>query len=191
VEAREASEGVKVNNGKLPTHQLKFHGHTHNIASSLYASNGKVQCVYCNGEHYSASCEKVHGLKEHRKFLLKSGRYFNCLKNNHKSKDCSSKRNCSYCHKHHHQSICKMHLSSPTDTHETTETSSNLSNTTVPLQNTTDVTSTANHAKSKPTVLLQTAQAIASNNCSQLSRPVHILFDNGSQRSYITENLHT
>ena len=64
VEAREASEGVKVSHGKLPTHQLKFHGHTHNTASSLYASNGKVQHVYCNGEHYSASCERVHGLKK-------------------------------------------------------------------------------------------------------------------------------
>ena len=64
VEAREASEGVKVNHGKLPTHQLKFHGHMHHTASSLYASNGKVQCVYCNGDHYSASCEKVHELKE-------------------------------------------------------------------------------------------------------------------------------
>jgi len=53
------------------------------------------------------------------------------------------------------------------------------------------ITSTANHAKSKPTVLLQTAQAIASNNCSQLSRPVCILYDNGSQRSYIIENFRT
>jgi len=42
-----------------------------------------------------------------------------------------------------------------------------------------------------PPALLQTAQAIATNNCSQLSRPVRILFDNGSQRSYITENLRT
>jgi len=46
VEAREASEGVKVEYGKLPTHQLKFYGHTHNTASSLSASNGKVQYVY-------------------------------------------------------------------------------------------------------------------------------------------------
>jgi len=165
--------------------QLKFHSHTHNTASSLYA--GKVQCVYCNGEHYSASCERVHELKECRELLLKSGCCFNCLKNNHKSKDCSSQRNCRYCHKRYHQSICEMHLSSPTDIHETTETS-------VPIPNTPDVTSTtstANHAKSKPTALLQTAQAIASKNCSQLSRPVCILFNNGSQRSYITENLCT
>jgi len=124
VEAREASEGVKVSHGKLPNHQVRFHGHMHNTASSLYAGNGKVQCVYCNGEHYSASCEKVRGLKERRELLLKSGRCFNCLKNNHKSKDCSSQRNCRYCHKCHHQSICETHLSSSIDPQEPTETTS-------------------------------------------------------------------
>ena len=169
---------------------MKFHGHTHNTASSLYAGNGKVQCVYCNGEHYSASCERVCGLKECRELLLKSGRCFNCLKNNHKSKDCSSQRNCRHCHKCHHQSICETYLSSSTTTQEPTETASNLSNTTAP-QDTTSTTSTANHTKGKSTVLLQTAQAITSNNCSQLSSLVRILFDNGSQRYHITENLHT
>ena len=122
---------------------------------------------------------------------MRSGRCFNCLKNNHKSKDCSSQRNCRRCHNRHHQSICETHLSSSTTPQEPTETSSNLSNTTAP-QDVTSTTGTANHhAKGKSTVLLQTAQAIASNSCSQLSRPVRILFDNGSQRSYITKNLCT
>ena len=61
---------------------MKFHGHTHNTASSLYAGNGKVQCVYCNGEHYLASCERVRGLKERRELLLRSGHCFNCLNTN-------------------------------------------------------------------------------------------------------------
>ena len=42
---------------------------------------------------------------------------------------------------------------------------------------------------SKGTVLLQTASAIARNEDSTKSTRVKILFDNGSQRSYVTDNL--
>ena len=42
---------------------------------------------------------------------------------------------------------------------------------------------------SKGTVLLQTASAIAKNEDSTKSTRVKILFDNGSQRSYVTDNL--
>ena len=27
--------------------------------NSLVTNEGKIRCVYCNGEHYSASCETV------------------------------------------------------------------------------------------------------------------------------------
>ena len=42
---------------------------------------------------------------------------------------------------------------------------------------------------SKGTVLLQTASAIARNEGSAKSTRVKFLFDNGSQRSYVTDNL--
>ena len=42
---------------------------------------------------------------------------------------------------------------------------------------------------SKGTVLLQTASVIARNEDSTKSTRVKILFDNGSQRSYVTDNL--
>ena len=42
---------------------------------------------------------------------------------------------------------------------------------------------------SKGTVLLQTASAIARNEDSAKSTRVKFLFDNGSQRSYVTDNL--
>ena len=42
---------------------------------------------------------------------------------------------------------------------------------------------------SKGTVLLQTASAIARNEDSTKSTRVKILFDNGSERSYVTDNL--
>lgn len=39
------------------------------------------------------------------------------------------------------------------------------------------------------TVLLQTAQAVTLHKTGKISTPVRILFDTGSQRSYVTENL--
>ena len=45
-----------------------------------------------------------------------------------------------------------------------------------------------NNVKAKGSVLLQTATAIASNEDRSKSVAVSILFDNGSQRSYVTDN---
>jgi len=48
---------------------------------------------------------------------------------------------------------------------------------------------TINTVKSKQLVLLQTARAEATNGSETRVENVRILFDNGSQRSYITESL--
>ena len=50
-------------------------------------------------------------------------------------------------------------------------------------------TATANYVKAKGSVLLQTATAIATNEDPLKSVAVRILFDSGSQQSYITDNL--
>lgn len=47
----------------------------------------------------------------------------------------------------------------------------------------------SNTAKNGKTVLLQTAQGIALNPDNGRSQPVRILFDNGSQRSYVADEL--
>ena len=130
----------------------------------------------CGKDHYSASCDKITSIKERKDMLLKAGQCFTCLRTNHKSWDCSSSWNCWLCHRRRHrrhlQSICESQpeSSSPNAEHST-------------------VTNTANSIKGKGTILLQTAQAIATNNTSHISKSVRVLFDNGSQRSYITEQL--
>ena len=55
VEAREASESVKVNPQR--NQNVGFsHKSSHHTANSLYAGSGKVQCVHCSEDHFSASC---------------------------------------------------------------------------------------------------------------------------------------
>ena len=97
VEAREASESVKVN----PQHNQNVgfsHKSSHYTANSLYAGSGKVQCVYCSEDHFSASCPKVSSVSKRKEILLKSGRCFTCLRSTHKSRECSSTKSCRYCH---------------------------------------------------------------------------------------------
>lgn len=112
-------------------------------------------------------------MKERRDILLKMGRCFNCLKTNHKVKDCCNTRTCCTCGKRHHQSICD-HQKQPSNSKLETPRESPTLNSLV---------------KEKRTVLLQTAQAIAVNPATNCEQPVRILLDNGSQCSYITNEL--
>ena len=81
VEAREASEGAKLRPPKHPpvtrSHRPTM-GHNIPYASALVTNEFKLQCAYCEGAHYSASCCKVRSLKKRREILLKTGKCFNC-----------------------------------------------------------------------------------------------------------------
>lgn len=51
------------------------------------------------------------------------------------------------------------------------------------------VANTSNKSRGGKLVLLQTARALAANESTGRSANVHILFDTGSQRSYVTDSL--
>ena len=66
----------------------------------------RINCAYCNGLHYSASCEKVKDPETRRQILGQSGRCFICLRKGHQAKSCTSTKGCRHCQRKHHQSIC-------------------------------------------------------------------------------------
>ena len=108
VEAREASEGVKINPQRNQNTGFNQRSHaSHHTASSLYAGSKRVQCAFCNEEHFSASCQKVTRVSKRKEILLKYDRCFTCLKPNHKLRECNSTKTCRHCHRKHHQSICE------------------------------------------------------------------------------------
>ena len=190
VEAREASEGTKVTQGqpKPPLHTYKPSRELPS-AATLLSNEFRLRCAYCDGPHFSASCSIVNSVWERRNILLRSGKCFNCLKSNHKVKDCHSRHTCHTCHKRHHQSICDLlvdKLSIPVIQQDSSTNQSNKA----PVSNTTDTTSlNVTTSRSKGTILLQTAQVMAVNPVTGKHQKIRILFDNGSQRSYITESL--
>ena len=110
---------------------------------------------------------------------MKERRCLKCLAPGHIASSCQNEKVCRHCKQRgHHQSICPT--LSPCDSSETkrNQPEGDITNTT-----------TTNTVRNKGTVLLQTAKGIAFNEDNSKSSHVRILFDNGSQRSYITSNL--
>jgi hypothetical protein len=187
IEVREASERIKTNdNNKLRPSNRPNYG----SASALTTRSGesfKLQCVYCKGEHYSASCETIKNVRERKDILRQSGRCFNCIRKGHQLKECPVSKHCRHCNKRHHQSICfsvressKEDKPGGEDAQRKRDDDKSKNESTV---------TTASMPGNKGKVLLQTAKAQAYNEEGSTSVKVRILFDNDSQRTYITNNL--
>ena len=173
VEARETSGQVKTSENDrkpIPT------------ASALFVkqNGGKniPRCVYCQELHYSASYEKVQNLVQRKEILMKERRRLKGLAPGHIASSCQNEKVCRHCKQGgHHQSSTL----SPCDRNErkSNQPEGDINNTT-----------TTNTVTNKGTVLLQRAKpSIAFNKDNSKSSHVRILFDNGSQRSYITSNV--
>ncbi|XP_046863237.1 uncharacterized protein LOC124456982 [Xenia sp. Carnegie-2017] len=149
------------------------------------AHSFKVKCVYCQGSHYSASCEEVKGREARVKILRDSNRCFICLKKGHQANKCIVTRKCRHCSGRHHQSICSY----PATNSQGVQNEKAIDNT-YPQKVSEGVnspTTTAVTRTVKGSVLLQTARALVSNGSKSV--PARILFDTGSQRSYIRRSL--
>ena len=209
VEAREISDGIKVTpeKTKMAPHKPQTYGSAAALVANGQSPVNKIQCVYCSGNHFSASCTKTSEVQARLEILKRDRRCFVCLKKGHRSNQCSNQRGCRRCSGRHHQSICNqlnskinpdMQESAATrrgiegvdgnqknqEVHNQSETP-NPNTHTVHVQGTTTTTSTDDKGK----VMLQTATAIATNEDGSKSARVKILFDSGSQRSYITNSL--
>ena len=154
VQARETSEGVKILTPRPVIPPRIPSNHNNPTSSSLVTnSNPAVKCVYCGEVRYSAACKKVVNVKERKEILKRLGRCYNCLKPNHRLRDCESHRNCRYCHHKHHQSLCE---SRPAD-----KSDDNTVEQGTPTQDTT--VNTSNSVEGRQLVLLQTPRAEATN----------------------------
>ena len=191
VEAIEVSENVKITedrNQKSPPYQNK--NPKYPTANSLVTKDDQtakkkpeIRCVYCNDLHYSASCWRVTDPNHRRSILIESKRCFKCLFPGHQIKDCRGSRNCRNCGGRHHQSICLGGY------RETRLADNNTNNEEATSLGRTTTTATTSTKRAKGSILLQTATAIATNEDRSKSVPVRILFDNGSQRSYVIDHI--
>ena len=161
-------------------------------AATLFTgeSTRSITCSYCRGEHTSANCHVVTDRAKRRQELRKQGRCFRCLKKDHVAKDCTSAKVCPKCSGRHHVSLCEESQArqSSEGKNSVPQTSS-----TAPPQTReagTGNTATTNfHVSSYDSILLQTAQAIVQSPQSNANMRIRVIFDSGSQRSYITQHV--
>ena len=141
----------------------------HQQQGNVRANRRSKQCMYCkNDGHAPSQCPNVTDVESRVAILREGARCFVCLQPGHVSRFCRKEYQCRKCTKRHHISICKE---VPTDVRRTTTTF---------------------NSNSEKEVQLQTGRAYVYNvddeGCSSFSR---IMFDGGSQRSYVTEKLMT
>ncbi|MEW8544133.1 MAG: DUF1759 domain-containing protein, partial [Candidatus Thiodiazotropha sp.] len=138
-------------------------------------------CRFCNGSHWSDECGRYVTAEERKQRIR--GSCFICLKQGHKTGECGLKKSCYYCKQwnNHHRSLCPrrfgatnregVHLIEELPTEENLSVNENAL------------------LSSGEMVLMQTATADISNPVSGQIQSVRMLFDTGSQRTYITESL--
>ena len=163
--------------------------------SALLTNNPQVACCYCNGSHQSHLCRTVPSAEQRKQCLMRSGRCFICLRKGHRVKDCRSSLRCSSCQSRHHVSICTasrselgMREQQPTQTAVTTSTQCKPPTTQTTRASQPPVLSM--YVATRTPVLLQTAKA----QVFRQGRPsstvnTRIIFDSGSQRSYIVSRI--
>ena len=170
-------------------------------AALLTGSPGTIPtCYYCQQAHRTYECKNVKSIDERRRILREAGRCFVCLRKGHIGYQCPSTGRCSQCRGRHHTSICagqKLTPAEPNPRQSGTSTGGATPTTTTlaagrnpaaaPFQ---PSTSTALWADGRNAILLQTAQTTAFNLATpERSCNVRIVFDSGSQRSYVTEQV--
>ena len=107
--------------------------------------------------------------------LRKEGRCFLCLVKGHRVTQCTVSRRCCHCKRKHHQLICR-------ETEDQVAGNNSEGTITTNMANPSNVTP-------KCRVFLQTARTQACATDNQNLVPVRVLFDGGSERSYVTTDL--
>jgi len=159
-------------------------------------------CVFCKGMHKPNSCTTVSCPKQRLAAVKNAGLCFNCLAR-HKVSRCPSKFTCRECHKKHHTSLCQAFTTISETPPQTTPAASTTTEQTVSstLPTSANTVSVTNQSQGKPNTsttsslsaistsvcLLKTA--IANISAGQTTVEGHILFDEGAQRSFITQEL--
>ena len=146
-----------------------------NSSSGGKAPHGDIKCAFCDGGHRSNDCTTYSDADSRMKVVKDKRLCFNCL-GKHPVAKCSSSNRCLKCRRKHHTTICNSRPAGnqPASLPTSSETAVLHSNTTLPDKE----------------VLLKTAIATVTSQ-SHVQTTANILFDEGAQKSFITEQLAT
>ncbi|MCP4479237.1 MAG: DUF1759 domain-containing protein, partial [Planctomycetaceae bacterium] len=156
------------NTGYDRANATKISGTTKAFVAQTRNESRKISCLFCKKEHWASECsEVVKDVKKRKELIANAKRCFRCLRMGHRANQCQSNRVCKICKGPHHPVLC-------TSPENQAESTSNVL---------TATTSTKN------IVLMQTATAFVVNGENGERTKATILFDSGSQKSYVTKDL--
>ena len=170
-------------------------------AASLLATGGSPTCTYCQQPHPSNSCSTVTDKNERKdpEILKRSGRCYICLRKNHVARECKSKIKCFKCDKRHHISICPSNSKikpsppeheaahQPNPHEECPRMQPQGHQRTDQNKEQPQDTHVNMFVNAQSSILLQTARATIYNpKYPSKTSQARLIFDSGSQRSYIT-----
>ncbi|XP_063446844.1 uncharacterized protein LOC134726374 [Mytilus trossulus] len=140
----------------------------------------KKPCIFCQRVHAPLACKTVTEIEARKRIVKEKQTCFNCL-GNHRVADCKSDKTCKNCYKRHHTSIC-----SKTETHLYTKSKDSITS-----KPDTDAAVASMHSSTslvRSQVLLKTAKAPITYDKTHFNT-ANILFDEGAQRSFITQEM--
>ena len=152
----------------------------------------KFTCVFCDSNsHKPQDCTVVTNPFARKDVLKSKGNCFICMKSGHQARGCQSQIKCFKCRRNHHVAICfSTSYEPPSNYSERSEnkfryqkqsTEKPQGGYQAKVSNSTGVDLFKNKS-----VLLQTARAQVSSVDERKSKNMRILFDSGSQLSYIS-----
>ena len=155
------------------------------------AERKRAICVFCKGPHSSNACTVITKVEDRMAIVKENRLCFNCLAR-HKISQCNSKFRCRNCGRKHHTSLCTgtppaaaaAGPQNKAETEQKNESDKRGENSKAVL---TSLTSTKPPCHLSKSCLLKTA--IAPVIYKQISIEGNILFDEGSQRSFISMEL--
>lgn len=141
-----------------------------------------INCTFCKQRHPTASCQVVTNKAARKQILMKQGRCFKCLRRNHVVRNCRSNYSCQKCAGKHHVSICDSEEQQrKTDLGASPEQKPEQGSGSQPSGKKIN----AGYVGSRNSVLLQTAQAYIGKEEPTSGVRVRVIFDSGSQKSFI------
>lgn len=194
IEARERCEPIGTNPSDSFTPKKPLSSQTNKGkdaptgATLTNQSEPPVSCTFCKQSHPSASCGTVTDISARRNLLKQQGRCFVCLRRNHLARNCSPNKVCRICSGKHHMSICENASRGSSISENPSRGRSVVAPDGGERRSNENKSATTVYVDSNRSILLQTA--IASVSMVHKLHPVvnmRILFDSGSQRSYISE----
>jgi len=181
--------GKPGNHDSSPAITSSFHMYTH---KSHHHRDGQQKkepvCVFCKGDHKSGVCSNITDPKERLQIVKQDNLCFNCLAK-HKATRCTSKFSCRECKKCHHTSLCHAFLAETAQpAGPVTLPEQQISSQEVATIDTASLTTmTPLSAMYASVGLLKTAIAAVSSATAIAEE--NILFDEGAQRSFLTQVL--